>query len=44
MAKISKANNHKICTRCIMDTSASDITFDENGVCSYCSRFLETFL
>ena len=29
------------CTRCVMDTTASDITFDEKGVCSYCSMFLE---
>lgn len=30
----------KVCTRCIMDTTASDIVFDENGVCNYCSDFL----
>ena len=29
------------CTRCVMDTSAADITFDENGVCNYCTEFLE---
>jgi N-acetyl sugar amidotransferase len=29
------------CTRCVMDTSASDITFDERGVCNYCSEFIE---
>ncbi|MDG6220335.1 MAG: N-acetyl sugar amidotransferase [Candidatus Thermoplasmatota archaeon] len=26
----------KICSRCIMDTTVPDITFDENGVCNYC--------
>jgi N-acetyl sugar amidotransferase len=32
--------NVQTCTRCIMDTSAPDIEFDEEGVCSYCSNFL----
>lgn len=27
------------CTRCVMDTTASDITFDEKGVCNYCTKF-----
>lgn len=27
---------YQLCTRCIMDTSVPRITFDENGVCSYC--------
>lgn len=31
---------YKICTRCVMDTSAMDITFDDHGACSYCTRFL----
>lgn len=30
-----------ICTRCIMDTSAGGIVFDEQGYCNYCSEFLE---
>lgn len=30
----------RICTRCIMDTTASDIDFDDQGRCSYCSDFL----
>lgn len=29
-----------VCTRCIMDTSAAGITFDDQGRCSYCSEFL----
>ena len=28
------------CTRCVMDTSARDITFDQSGVCSYCTSLL----
>lgn len=38
MGKIEK--NLRVCTRCIMDESASDITFDDNGVCNYCTGFL----
>ena len=30
-----------ICSRCVMDTSVPDITFDKNNVCNYCSNFLE---
>lgn len=29
------------CTRCVMDTTAADIIFDDNGVCNYCTEFLE---
>ena len=32
-------SEYKICTRCIMDTSAEEITFDETGVCSFCRGY-----
>jgi len=32
-------DDHQVCSRCVMDTTASDITFDENGVCNYCTYF-----
>ena len=32
----------RTCTRCIMDESASDIAFDEEGVCNYCTEYLVT--
>lgn len=32
--------NHRVCTRCIMDDTAHDIVFDEDGVCNYCTDFL----
>lgn len=32
-------SNYKRCTRCVMDTTDSDITFDENGVCNRCHEF-----
>lgn len=35
----SDATEYKICTRCVMDTKGDPtITFDENGVCSYCTE------
>lgn len=30
------ANNQKICSRCILDTTVPSIRFDEKGVCNYC--------
>ncbi|MCZ2175349.1 MAG: N-acetyl sugar amidotransferase [Burkholderiales bacterium] len=33
-------NQPRTCTRCIMDTTALGIVFDEQGRCNYCSDFL----
>ena len=33
--------SYQICTRCVMDTSATDINFDGRGVCNFCTEFLE---
>ena len=33
--------NYQICSRCIMDTTDPDISFDENGVCNHCKEFDE---
>lgn len=30
---------YQICTNCIMDTSDSNITFDEKGICDHCNDF-----
>jgi hypothetical protein len=30
---------YRICTRCIMDTSDSEISFDDHGVCSHCHAY-----
>lgn len=30
---------YQICTKCIMDTTAEEIIFDENGVCSFCHAY-----
>ena len=29
---------YKICSNCVMDSSVSDIIFDNNGVCNYCKN------
>jgi N-acetyl sugar amidotransferase len=34
---------YKICSRCVMDTSAIDITFDDDGVCNYCTDFIDDY-
>jgi N-acetyl sugar amidotransferase len=33
--------SYKQCTRCVMDTSDPEITFDKNGYCNHCSDYLE---
>ncbi|POQ98363.1 ExsB family protein [Alkalispirochaeta sphaeroplastigenens] len=30
---------YQMCTRCVMDTTDPDITFDEQGVCNHCHQF-----
>jgi len=32
--------NYQSCNRCLMDTTASKIMFDENGFCNFCSDFI----
>jgi len=29
-------SEYQICTKCVMDTTASEITFDESGICNFC--------
>lgn len=29
----------RVCTRCVMDESAPDILFDDQGICNYCKAF-----
>lgn len=31
----------RVCTRCVLDESVPDITFDRDGVCTWCHRFDE---
>lgn len=39
-----KEHDYKICTNCVMDTTDSKITFDENGVCDYCNSYKNEIL
>ncbi len=32
-------NTIKVCSRCIMDETAKEITFDKNGVCNFCHNY-----
>src|SRR5438045_7424351 len=32
-------DNRRVCSRCVMDTTAADIVFDAHGVCNYCHAF-----
>ena len=31
--------NFKICSKCVMNTTALDINFNEKGICNYCIDF-----
>lgn len=37
--KHTEDTEYQICVRCIMDTTDTEITFDEAGVCWHCQRF-----
>lgn len=32
-------SEYRMCTRCVMDTTDPDISFDENGVCNHCHTY-----
>ena len=34
----------KICSRCILDSTVPEISFDDNGVCQYCKIYDEMSL
>ena len=34
---------YRLCTRCVMDTSAGDISFDAEGRCNYCVDFEQRY-
>lgn len=38
----AKEDGYQVCTKCIMDTTDPIITFNEDGVCSYCTYFETT--
>jgi len=40
----SQPRPYQICANCIMDTSDSNITFDERGWCDYCNNYYDNIL
>lgn len=34
-----RERTYQRCTKCVMDTTDSKITFDDNGVCDHCRNF-----
>ncbi|MFZ5951426.1 MAG: N-acetyl sugar amidotransferase [Candidatus Rifleibacteriota bacterium] len=34
---------NRVCSRCVLDDTAKDICFDENGFCNYCNDFLRKY-
>lgn len=36
-----KPREYQICTRCVMDTSDPQITFNSNGECNHCTEFID---
>ncbi len=34
-----KSSDYQICTKCVMDTTDTEITFNEDGVCNHCIKF-----
>ena len=37
-------NEYRVCSNCIMDSTAPGISFDENGQCEYCQNFYTNIL
>ena len=40
-ASVTSDASYRICTRCVMDTTDPEITFDADGVCNHCHRYAE---
>lgn len=36
---MSENKEYQICTRCVMDSSIKEITFDDKGVCNFCTSY-----
>lgn len=37
---VNQKSQIRRCTRCVMDTTAKNIKFDKNGICNFCTEFL----
>jgi N-acetyl sugar amidotransferase len=42
--RMGKMRPYRICSHCIMDTSDSNITFDDRGWCDYCNNYHSNIL
>ena len=42
--KTMKNRDYQICSNCVMDTTDSNITFDEKGVCDHCNTYYTDIL
>ena len=40
MKNLKTMYNFKVCTSCVMNTTAKNIYFDQNGQCNYCKSFV----
>ena len=40
-SKIDGERRYQQCTRCVMDTTAAEITFDTDGICNFCTEYLK---
>ncbi len=39
----SQKDTYQRCSRCVMDTSANEISFDRSGICNYCTEFIHNY-
>lgn len=39
MSELNNKRPYQVCTNCVMDTTDSQIVFDENGVCDHCNSY-----
>ncbi len=39
--QVPSEKNYQQCTRCVMDTSDAEITFDKGGYCNHCTDYFE---
>ena len=36
-----KETKNRVCNRCVMDTTATNIQFNDEGICNYCSAYFK---
>lgn len=43
LGNLQSSDTYRICNRCVMDTSDSDIVFDDDGNCNHCKDYLKEY-